>query len=209
MAGGRIASPARVQALAAAARKHGLAVHVDGARLVNAAVALGCKPAELVAAVDSTSLCLSKGLGAPVGSLLAGDAAFVKQAVRTRKAFGGGMRQAGILAAAGLLALRDGPELMVRDHARARQLAKGLAEVRWGRVDVAAVETNIVMFDVPDADPDAALAHLRAHGVLAAKAGPARVRFVLHRDVPDDGVERCLAACRSFVPTTRSTPSSR
>jgi threonine aldolase len=211
MAGGRVAPPARVDALAAAARQHGLQVHVDGARLMNAAVAAGCSPAALVAAADSSTLCLSKGLGAPVGSLLAGDTAFVKAALRARKAFGGGMRQAGVLAAAGLIALREGPALLVRDHARARHLARGLAELPWARVDVAAVETNIVMLDLDGGgavEPDALLAHLREDGVLAAKAGPLRVRFVLHRDVPDDGVERCLAACRAFAPSPRSPSRS-
>ncbi len=208
MAGGRVCAPSRVGALAAAARQHGLAVHVDGARLMNAAVALGCTPAALVAAADSSTLCLSKGLGAPVGSLLAGDAAFVAAALRVRKAFGGGMRQAGVLAAAGLMALRDGPALLARDHARARALAAGLAELPWARLDVAAVETNIVMLDVRGAAPGAVLAHLREHGVLAATAGSGRIRFVLHRDVPDDGVDRCLQACRSFVPSPPSPSSS-
>jgi threonine aldolase len=103
------------------------------------------------------------------------------------------------------MALRDGPALLARDHSRARELAAGLAALSWARVDVAAVETNIVMLDVAGSDraavdPDAVIAHLREHAVLAAKAGPLRIRFVLHRDVPDDGVDRCLAACRSFAP---------
>ncbi|MFY9343229.1 MAG: GntG family PLP-dependent aldolase [Planctomycetota bacterium] len=196
-AGGRVASPARIAALAAMAQKHGMATHCDGARLLNAAVALGCRAAELVAPLSSTSLCLSKGLGAPVGSLLVGDAAFIKEARRARKAFGGGMRQAGVLAAAGLLALRDGPVLLTADHVRAQRLARGLTELAWARVDVAAVETNIVMLDT-GLDVPTLLAHLSAHGVLAGRFGPQRVRFVLHRDVDDAGVERCLAACRSF-----------
>lgn len=209
-AGGRVAAPARVAALAAAARHHGMLVHCDGARLLNAAVALGCSAADLVAPLASTTLCLSKGLGAPVGSLLAGEVAFVKEARRARKAFGGGMRQAGVLAAAGLIALREGPALLALDHRRAKRLATGLAELPWARIDVDAVETNIVMLDVVDVDPAAVLAHLQTHDVLAAKAGPQRIRFVLHRDVDDDGVARCLAACRSFatstpipIPTTR------
>ncbi|MEO6595143.1 MAG: GntG family PLP-dependent aldolase [Planctomycetota bacterium] len=213
MAGGRIANAARMHALAAAAKRHGMLVHVDGARLLNAAVALGCKASELVAAVDSTTLCLSKGLGAPVGSLLAGEVAFVTEARRVRKAFGGGMRQAGILAAAGLLALREGPALLATDHARAKELARGLAELPWCTVDPAATETNIVMLDLPTGspgvDPLALLAHLQSHGVLAAKAGPRRIRFVLHRDVGDDGVQRCLSACRTFVPAVAGkSPSS-
>jgi threonine aldolase len=207
-AGGRVADPARVAALAAAARQHGLSMHCDGARLLNAAVALGCRAAELVAPLDSTTLCLSKGLGAPVGSLLAGDAAFVKEARRARKAFGGGMRQAGVLAAAGLIALREGPALLATDHARAKRLARGLAELGWARVDVASVETNIVMLESALVDLGALLAHLAAHGVLASKFGPMRLRFVLHRDVDDGGVDRCLLACRSFASTTTRSPSS-
>jgi threonine aldolase len=201
MAGGRVADGPRIGALAAVAKRHGVAVHCDGARLANAAVALGVPMRDLVAAVDTTTLCLSKGLGAPVGSLLAGPAAFVAEARRARKAFGGGMRQAGVLAAAGLLALHDGPSLLLHDHRRAQELARGLAALPWARVDVAATATNIVMVDVAVGEPAALLAHLREHGVLAAKAGPLRVRFVLHRDVDDAGVARCLAAARTFVPS--------
>lgn len=206
LAGGRVASPERVQAVTAVARGHGLLVHNDGARLLNAAVALGVPAAALVAEVDSTTLCLSKGLGAPVGSLLAGSASFVAAARRVRKALGGGMRQAGVLAAAGLIALQEGPALLVADHRRAKALAQGLAALAWARVDVAATETNIVMLDLePVVPPDALLAHLRQSLVLAAKAGPRRLRFVLHRDIDDDGVARCLAACRDFRPTPSST----
>lgn len=206
-AGGRCATPARVEALAAAARKHGMAAHCDGARLMNAAVALGCRAAELVAPLDSTTLCLSKGLGAPVGSLLAGEAAFDKEARRARKAFGGGMRQAGVLAAAGLLALREGPGLLAADHARAKRLAHGLAELAWARVDAAAVETNIVMLESSVVDLGALLAHLAAQGVLASKFGPQRLRFVLHRDLDDRHVDQCLAGCRSFPAPAARSPS--
>lgn len=200
MAGGRVADAARIRALADAAHARGLLVHCDGARLANAAMALGVPMRELVAAVDSTTLCLSKGLGAPVGSLLAGSVEFVAAARRARKAFGGGMRQAGVLAAAGLLALHDGPALLLRDHERAQELARGLAKLPWLAVDVRGTETNIVMADLRAGDPARLVAHLRDHGVLAAKAGALRIRFVLHRDVPDDGVARCLAACATFAP---------
>jgi threonine aldolase len=198
MAGGRLLPPDRIAAAAASAKRLGLRVHCDGARLMNAAVALQVLPSSLVADCDTTTLCLSKGLGAPVGSLLAGSEAFVHEARRTRKAFGGGMRQAGVLAAAGLLALRDGPSLLPADHRRAKQLAEGLALLTWARVDLAATETNIVMCDVVVGDPAALLAHLKLHGVLAAKSAPRRLRFVLHRDIDDAGVQRCLLACREF-----------
>ncbi|MBL9078011.1 MAG: aminotransferase class I/II-fold pyridoxal phosphate-dependent enzyme [Planctomycetes bacterium] len=205
MAGGRVLGPAAVAAAAAAARRHGLAVHVDGARLVNAAVALGCAVADLVAPVDTATLCLSKGLGAPVGSLVAGSRAFVAEARRVRKAFGGGMRQAGVIAAAGLLALRDGPALLARDHERAQRLARGLVELPFLLVDPTAVQTNIVMADLRHGEPESLLAHLRRHGVLAGTAGPRRLRFVLHRDVDDAGVQRCLDACRAFAQATQAS----
>jgi threonine aldolase len=197
MAGGRVAGPARIAALAARARQMGLRVHVDGARLCNAAVAAACAPADLAAPADSVSLCLSKGLGAPVGSVLAGSREFVAAARRARKAFGGGMRQAGILAAAGRIALRDGPALLPADHARAAALARGLAVLPGLRVDLQAVETNIVMVDVAGGDTAGFLAHLRQAGVLAATAGR-RVRFVTHRDVGDAGVAACLSAAADW-----------
>lgn len=200
MAGGRVADAQRIAALAEVAHAHGLKVHVDGARLINAAVALGCVAAELVRAVDTTTLCLSKGLGAPVGSLLAGDQDFIGEARRVRKAFGGGMRQAGVLAAAGLVALDEGPELLSRDHQRAKLLAQGLDALPWVRVDVNATESNIVMLHLAAALAAPLCAWLLQHQVRAAMAGPGRIRFVLHRDVDDDGVQRCLAACRGFVP---------
>lgn len=200
-AGGRVATPSRITQLVAVAKKHGLAAHCDGARLANAAVALGCRADELVAPLDSTTLCLSKGLGAPVGSLVAGTAPFTKDARRARKAFGGGMRQAGVIAAAGLIALRDGPALLAHDHERARRLARALAELPWARIDVTAVETNIVMCDLAGVEPSPLLRHLSSHGVAAATSGPLRVRFVLHRDVDDRGLDACVAACRSFTST--------
>lgn len=199
MAGGRIASPERIRDLAAAAHGRGLLVHVDGARLANAAVALGCAMADLEAAVDTTTLCLSKGLGAPVGSLLAGSQEFVAAARRARKAFGGGMRQAGVLAAAALLALMEGPALLAADHLRAQQLAAGIASLPWARVELGAVATNLVMVDLKGIAPATVLQHLAAHQVLAAAVGSSRLRFVLHRDVDDSHVERCLAALRSVA----------
>jgi threonine aldolase len=199
MAGGRVLAPDRMAALAAAARAHQLSVHVDGARLCNAAVAAACTPAALAAPADSVSLCLSKGLGAPIGSLLAGSVEFVRAARRTRKAFGGGMRQAGVLAAAGLIALRDWPELLVRDHARARRLAQGLAGIPGLHVDPATVETNIVMALMPADTIPGFLAFLRERSVLAATAGIGRVRFVTHRDLDDAAVGTCLQAVAAWA----------
>ncbi|GAB4154788.1 MAG: GntG family PLP-dependent aldolase [Planctomycetota bacterium] len=199
MAGGRVAPPRRVRELAECARRKGLSVHLDGARLANAAVACGASMRDLAEPADSVSLCLSKGLGAPVGSVIAGSAEFAARARRARKAFGGGMRQSGILAAAGLIALREGPARLARDHELARRLARGLSEMPLLRVDLRAVETNIVMVDLDgDFVPDF-LAALAAASVLASPVGPRRVRFVTHRDVGDADVDACLLAAAEFL----------
>jgi threonine aldolase len=172
---------------------------VDGARLANAAVAAGVDPGRLAAPADTVSFCLSKGLGAPVGSMLAGPKPFLAEAKRARKAFGGGLRQAGVLAAAGLVALRDWRTLLPRDHERAQTLARGLAAIDGLHVDLAAVETNIVMADLQRGEPSGLLAELARHGVKAAAVGPRRVRFVTHRDITDDGVQSCLRAARAWA----------
>jgi len=173
---------------------------------MNAAVALNVPVKDLVGPVDTTTLCLSKGLGAPVGSLLAGPADFIHEARRARKAFGGGMRQAGVLAAAGQLAVSRGPEWLREDHRRARALATGLAEMPWLRVSVDATETNIVMAHVAAELAAPALRHLEQRGGRDAMAGPHRIRFVLHRVLDDEGVQRCLEACSEFSnPRTEST----
>ncbi|MFN3240323.1 MAG: threonine aldolase family protein [Planctomycetota bacterium] len=198
MAGGRVADAARLAELAAAARRHGMRVHCDGARLLNAAVALGVPASELVAPVDTTTLCLSKGLGAPVGSLLAGPGDFVREARRVRKAFGGGMRQAGVLAAAGRIAVDRGPAWLAEDHRRARVLAEGLQGLACATVDVAATDSNIVMMDTVAGAADTVLDELQRHDVRAAKAGADRIRFVLHRDLDDEMVQRCLEIVRGI-----------
>ncbi|HLU37782.1 MAG TPA: GntG family PLP-dependent aldolase, partial [Planctomycetota bacterium] len=207
MAGGRVLGPERFATLVAEARRLGLRVHVDGARLMNAAVAAGCKVADLTRGADSVSLCLSKGLGAPVGSVVAGSAEFVAEAHRARKAFGGGMRQAGILAAAGLIALREGPALLAADHARARRMACAFAVLPGLSVDVDAVESNILMVDLAAAEPSALLEHLAARGVRALAVGPRRIRFVTHRDVGDADVERCIAAVTAWATATSAGSS--
>lgn len=197
MAGGTVLDAAGIAELAAAAQEAGLSVHVDGARLWNAAVALEVRPADLAAAADSVSVCLSKGLGAPVGSLLAGSARFVAEARRARKAFGGGMRQAGVLAAAGLVALEEGIARLAEDHRRARELAAGLGGIAGLRASVP--ETNIVMVDLEKGLPHDLLAFLAERGVRAASVGPRRVRFVTHRDVGDAHVERCIHAASQWA----------
>jgi threonine aldolase len=199
VAGGRTLGAPAMAELAAAARRHGLRVHIDGARLANAAVARGCAAAELAAPADSVTLCLSKGLGAPVGSVVAGDEDFIYHARRTRKALGGGMRQAGVLAAAGLLALREGPDRLVLDHQRARRFATALAGLDGFAVEPDAVETNIVMVDLPDREPQELVDFFAADGIRAMIFGPHRLRFVFHRDLTDEHLEHCIARASAFA----------
>ena len=172
-----------------------LPIHMDGARLFNAEVATGIKAADYAAEVTTVMSCLSKGLAAPVGSLLAGPSDLIAQARTERQRMGGGMRQAGILAAAGLVALETMVERLADDHTRAARLAAAVAE-RWpGACDPAAVQTNIVNFTHDD--PDALLAHLETHGVRAGTIAPRVMRFVTHLDVDDDAVKRATAAVLS------------
>jgi threonine aldolase len=185
--GGRVWPVERLAAVAAV----GLPVHLDGARLWNAAVASGTTVAERAAHGTTVSCCMSKGLGAPVGSLLAGPADLVAHARIERKRLGGGMRQVGILAAAGLVAL-DRVDRLAEDHARARRLAVAAAE-RWpGSVDVALVQTNIVRIEVDD--PRALLSHLTGAGILAVPGSATSVRLVTHADVDDGDIDRTVAA---------------
>ena len=199
-AGGRILPQEQAVAIADGAHARGLRVHLDGARLWHAHVATGLSLAELAAPADSVSVCFSKGLGAPVGSLLAADAETIARAYRFRKMWGGGMRQSGLLAAACLYALDHHLPELGSDHAQARELASGLANPLLAVNHP--VETNIVIMDVAVAAGEggdaALLAHLAAQGVLGVGFGPGRVRLVLHRDVPADGVERALTALNNF-----------
>ena len=188
--GGRVWPIERLQAVAAV----GLPVHLDGARLWNAAVASNTEVAERAAPATTVTCCVSKGLGAPVGSLLAGPADLIRQARVERKQLGGTMRQVGILAAAGLVAL-DRVDRLADDHARARVLAQAAAD-RWpGSVDVALVETNIVRISVPD--PAAVITHLGEAGVLALSGSATTVRLVTHADVDDGDVARAVAALQA------------
>lgn len=195
-AGGAVLPQERVDELAALARRHGLAVHVDGARLLNAAVASGLPAARLVRDADLVSLCLSKGLGAPVGSVVAGSRERIAACRRLRKALGGGMRQAGVLAAAGLVALEEGPALLAADHRRARAFARDVAGLPGLELDPDGIQTNIV-FVTTRGDARAAQEALRARGVLAIALDPRRVRFVFHRDAGDEALEAAVAACRA------------
>lgn len=179
----------------ALARRRGLAVHLDGARLFNAVVASGRAPHELTAGYDSVSVCFSKGLGAPVGSALVGSKDLIARAHRIRKQTGGGLRQAGLLAAAALHALDHHVDRLAEDHARARRLAEGFAGLPG--LTVTPPQTNIVFATVADGRGGALLQHLASRGVLAT--GLIGLRFVTHLDVDDAGIDRAVAAVREFM----------
>lgn len=199
-AGGTVLTVDETAALATVARQHGLKVHLDGARLFNAAVALGVKVSDLAAPCDTVMFCLSKGLSAPVGSLVAGTAETIAQVRKFRKLLGGGMRQAGVLAAAGLIALRDMPGRLADDHANARRLALGLAELSGVHVDLDTVQTNIVIFHLTGSVSGPALvAQLRERGVLANATGPQSVRFVTHKDISPADIDETLQAVGSLL----------
>jgi threonine aldolase len=194
--GGRALPVAYMDTVGDLAHAHGLAFHVDGARLWNAAVALGVTPARLIAAADSVSCCLSKGLAAPVGSVLAGSADFVRRARRNRKVVGGGMRQAGVLAAAGIVALTEMVERLSHDHAHARLLARGLAEIPGLAADPAAVDSNMIVVTVTDekADADQVAARLAGQGVLVNSLDARRIRIVTNYHVTASDVEHVIEA---------------
>ncbi|MBN1641024.1 MAG: low-specificity L-threonine aldolase [Anaerolineae bacterium] len=180
--GGRVLTPAYTAAVCALAHERGLCVHIDGARIYNAAIALGVEARALVGGADSVAFCLSKGLSAPVGSLLCGSGPFVRDARRWRKAVGGGMRQCGVLAAAGIVALEEMVERLAEDHANARRLAEQIAVIPGIGIDPETVETDILIFDVdPQRMSAAALTQaLRARGVLVSAIAPSRIRAVTH-----------------------------
>lgn len=197
-AGGRVLPFAAVQALVAEARRNRLAVHLDGARIWNAAVASGTSEREWGEPFDSVSVCYSKGLGAPVGSAVAGRAEWITEARRQRKRLGGGMRQAGIVAAGALYALRHHRARLAEDHRRARLLAERLTTIPGFALDPATVETNIVVATLaPEApDPLVWVAALARRGLGVVRFGPRALRMVAHLDVGDDGLEFAVAQCR-------------
>ncbi len=196
--GGSVWPLTQFEGVAAAARHHGLAVHVDGARLWNACIAAGYSAGAFAGSADTVSVCFSKGLGAPVGSALAGPRALIERARRFRKMLGGGMRQSGLLAAAAIYALDHHVERLRDDHAAARALAAALARIDGVTVDPApdAVETNMVFFTVAPrlGDARAFCDRLGAEGVRMIPMGPSRVRAVLHLDAGSDAPSRAAAA---------------
>jgi threonine aldolase len=201
LAGGTVAPPEATGAMLAVAERRSIPTHLDGARLFNAAAAQGVAAARLTAGFTTVMVCLSKGLGAPVGSILGSDRARVAEARRIRKRLGGGMRQAGILAAAGLVALEENLGRLVEDHARARRLAERLAAISGLKVDVKRVETNILMVEVARQGWNAPrLADaLRAEGVLCLPMDPSRLRMVTHYDVDEAGIDRAAGAVERIL----------
>jgi len=192
--GGKIWPLAQIQEVEAAARKHGLQMHLDGARLWNASVATGIAERDYAAPFDTVSVCFSKGLGAPVGSALAGPRSFIERARRFRKMFGGGMRQAGIIAAGALYALRHHRARLAQDHANAKALALGLAALQGLEIEPAAVETNMVRFRVPAMPAQQFADRLKSRGVLVLAVGADTIRAVTHLMVSAEDIGEAVAA---------------
>ena len=206
--GGTCCTPEDIAAVAAVAHEAGVPVHLDGARLFNAAVALRRSAADFARVVDSVTFCVSKGLGAPVGSVVCGSADFILRARRVRKMLGGGMRQAGVIAAAGVVALERMVDRLAEDHAHARALAVGLAKLPGLSVDLESVQTNIVIFRVSRGDAAASARATQAlvGGCAARKVkvhamGPAAIRCVTHKDVDADDIGRALDAFTELTKT--------
>lgn len=200
-AGGTVYTPAELKTLTDVVHARHIPAHLDGARLFNAAVHLNLPIAELCQDVDSVNVCLSKGLGAPVGSVLAGTTEFIARARRYRKMLGGGMRQAGVLAAAALVALTEGPKRLHIDHENCTKLAKALHALPGLSVNLQAVQTNMVYVDVEGTGFSAAdfTAKLKEHGVLINATGPTKVRFVTHLDVNEQDVNDAVAIIESII----------
>ena len=194
--GGAVLTPDYMAQVRALADRHDLHIHLDGARIFNAAVALGVEPAVLAQDADSVSFCLSKGLAAPVGSLICGSAALIREARRQRKLLGGSMRQAGILAAAGIVALESMVERLAEDHRHARRLAEGLAHLPGVLLDPATVQTNIVIFALaPDApSPPELVARLAEQGVKMGAIGGRKLRAVTHYGLEAEDIDQALLA---------------
>ena len=200
LAGGRVMSAAFCAELCENAHANGLPVHMDGARIFNAAIALNESVADLTRHCDTVQFCLSKGLGAPVGSILLGSGEFIDEARIWRKRLGGGMRQAGILAAAGIIALEESPKRLHEDHANARRLAEGLANINGITIDVETVETNIVIFDISDTAKTSAeiVAALKDNGILAIGFANS-IRMVTHLDVSSEDIVATIQGASRLI----------
>ena len=199
--GGVPLTVAYMNALGKLARDRGLRVHLDGARIFNAAVALGVDVKALTADADTLTFCLSKGLAAPIGSVVCGDRAFIAEARRARKVVGGAMRQAGVIAAAGIVALEHMVDRLAEDHANARALAAGLAEIPGLQVDEVPVRTNIIYFEItrPEVDASRLVARLEESGVRMGAVGRRRIRAVLNYHVTAADVPATLDVMRAAL----------
>ncbi|ABC27750.1 Threonine aldolase [Hahella chejuensis KCTC 2396] len=194
--GGKVIPQDYIRNATELARRRGLATHLDGARLFNATVKQGINPKEVTQYFDSVSICLSKGLGAPVGSLLCGDKAFIDTARRWRKVCGGGMRQAGVLAAAGIIALQSGVERLQEDHDNAAYLAQRLAETNLFDIDMSLVQTNMAFASYRGEDINALAQYLKSHNILISPSPT--IRFVTHLDISRDDIDRLAQAVMAF-----------
>lgn len=197
--GGVVWPIADLRAAAAAARDHGLRVHLDGARIFNAAVASGVDAKDIAACADTVTFCLSKGLACPAGSIFCGPREVVHEARRWRKRLGGGMRQTGVLAAAGLVALESMIDRLAEDHANARTLAEGLAELPGVTCDLARVQTNLIYFDLARIGAPAFTEECAKRGLLADWSGPSRMRFVTHYGIDAEDVQSALKVCEEVL----------
>jgi threonine aldolase len=201
LGGGTVWPQERLRAVSDAARRHGLRTHMDGARLMNAVVASGIPAHEHTRGFDSVTLCLTKGLGCPVGALVSGDRAFIAEARRYKHMFGGAMRQAGIIAAAGLYAFDHNIDRLAQDHTNAKILARGLSEIPGIRIDVNQVETNIVFFDVAalGITGKEAVDRMKARGVRMGASGRTLIRAVTHLDISQADVERAVEVAQAVL----------
>ena len=205
--GGTVWPMAELEAVAAAGREAGLALHLDGARLWNAAVALGLPPAAIAAPFDTVSVCYSKGLGAPIGSALAGSAELISKARRFRGLFGGAMRQVGVIAAAARFGLEHHRERLAVDHERARAFARGLARHDVFEIDPDRVATNIVVAELRGIAAAELVEAAAEQGLRFLAMGPSRLRFVTHLDLADEAIDEALAIIGAILPGFRRKPS--
>lgn len=203
--GGAVVPIENIEAIGEIARENGLRLHIDGARIFNASIASGVKPQRYMELADSMSVCLSKGLGAPVGSVVVGKADFIDKCRRLRKTLGGGMRQAGVIAAAGLVALTENVRRLADDHANARTLAKGLAEIEGVIVYPESVDTNIVTFRLEDGFPsyEKVLDKLKENGLMIVTMAGLLLRAVTHKDVTAKDTEKAVEILQKTLPGLR------
>ncbi|XP_024439174.1 low-specificity L-threonine aldolase 1 isoform X1 [Populus trichocarpa] len=197
--GGRCLSVEYTDRVGELAKKHGLKLHIDGARIFNASVALGVPVSRLVQDADSVSVCLSKGLGAPVGSVIVGSKSFVAKARILRKTLGGGMRQVGVLCAAALVGVQENVSKLEDDHKKAKMLAEGLNQIKGLRVNVAAVETNIIYIDVVEGAAEKLCKNLEQHGILIMQESPISIRVAFHHQISASDVQYTLSCFKQAL----------